>query len=751
MLNNLKNLLGVKKQELTDLFGVAENKIESLLGIVANSTPAVVEQTPKENVNKYLFSSNSKKMVFPVNKELPVIQKNIETAKRETFSLEPVFKNDLGETTLSNREIKGKTNQELAQYAGLKVLSNNVMGFVNPAANENQLTTKLLKKLEGRTEVSKQFISDLTNSPELKQVEKDITRKILDSFSKGKIKVQDFANKVKAELLPLTVKKSSHPSFSSNKYENIVLPDDIRGNVKDYGERIYESPIQTSAGGVHFSENTKNYFGHTRIEDMAGNQTRRVIEVQSDLYQKGGLENEIYYKENDLNTFYEGNGIWGVEDNNGKIIKSFGDGRNSNISKKQAEKYILENSKRDNLNKLQQYNDPTAHYRMVREEVKLAALDGKTKLQFPTGETAMKIEGLGEQGKWKVFSNDGELEDIENLANGLEIYKEGEGTWIITDVLGDGKFKAVPKERWDAIEKIGSMYSSWKRAKELESVTETFDISGKVDTNNPIYKFYEKDLGRYLKNNYNAKNIIDENGVKWMEVDIKPEHNAPVEAFGLGGIGLGGFGKSLKDFLFPKTPEAGGDADQELIDKQTPITEVKFKDNKIISTNQISNQEYQSLLKREELFNKAKEENKKILPADIESYIKNIKVNLDTNGQLRKWGNTLAIENNNPANLIYAGQPGATKGRGGFAKFKTPELGFRAAVKQVEADQKRSLTLKDFIYKYSPPHENDTAKYLNYLENTLGITKKDKINTLDPIEIAKAVVWFESQTKVQEL
>jgi hypothetical protein len=46
--------------------------------------------------------------------------------------------------------------------------------------------------------------------------------------------------------------------------------------------------------------------------------------------------------------------------------------------------------------KLQQYNDPTAHFRMVREEIKKAAQDGKTKLQFPTGETAMKIEGLGQ-------------------------------------------------------------------------------------------------------------------------------------------------------------------------------------------------------------------------------------------------------------------------------------------------------------------------------------------------------------------
>lgn len=32
---------------------------------------------------------------------------------------------------------------------------------------------------------------------------------------------------------------------------------------------------------------------------------------------------------------------------------------------------------------------------MVREEIAQAAKDGRTKLQFPTGETAMKVEGLG--------------------------------------------------------------------------------------------------------------------------------------------------------------------------------------------------------------------------------------------------------------------------------------------------------------------------------------------------------------------
>ena len=42
------------------------------------------------------------------------------------------------------------------------------------------LSTKLLEKLKGKSGVSKQFISDLTNSPDLKQPERDLFRRILD-------------------------------------------------------------------------------------------------------------------------------------------------------------------------------------------------------------------------------------------------------------------------------------------------------------------------------------------------------------------------------------------------------------------------------------------------------------------------------------------------------------------------------------------------------------------------------------------
>jgi hypothetical protein len=201
---------------------------------------------------------------------------------------------------------------------------------------------------------------------------------------------------------------------------------------------------------------------------------------------------------------------------------------------------------------------------MVREEIKRAAQDGKTKLQFPTGETAMKIEGLGESHGW--YSREqvngvtpDKLKVGMNIRTDLGVMGDPDATeWIIADVLGDGKFKAVPKEM---VERFGGDVQ-----KAVEGGNwETFDISGKVDTNNPIYKFYEKDLGRYLKNNFNAKNIIDDKGVSWMELDIKPEMaKKPVMAFGkmatsplfaiAGATALGVGLKRGSDYLSEKFP-----------------------------------------------------------------------------------------------------------------------------------------------------------------------------------------------------
>lgn len=311
-------------------------------------------------------------------------------------------------------------------------------------------------------------------------------------------------------MLPLE-RRDLHESA---RFENISLPQDVRGNVHDYRENVYESPIKTSAGQTHFGNidtPPDNYFGHTRIEDMADNKTRRVIEVQSDLYQKGNLEKEIEQAKGDIDIYKK----------NGR-------------PKTQAE-IAKEESKLKQL-KLQQYNDPTAHFRMIREEVKKAAEDGKSILQFPTGETAMKIEGLGDGQLWTLPGAPSVRNSIlqpSQLKTDLQIEAINGNQWIITDVLGDGKFKAVPKDIYEKLNKESVSQGFDKANKNLlNSRAEQFDISDKVDTNNPIYKFYEKEVGKYLKNKYNAQLVTDKQGVTWWEVPVKPQYGKmPIEAF----------------------------------------------------------------------------------------------------------------------------------------------------------------------------------------------------------------------------
>ena len=457
------------------------------------------------------------------------------------------------------------------------------------------LTTKLLEKLKGRTTVSRQFIEDLSNSPDLKQPERDLIRRMLPNETE--VSVPDFANKVKSELLPLKTtapRNISEYRGQSGRYENINLPDELRGPVANYQERVYESPIKTSAGDVHFSASRggtpESYFAHTRIEDLPGKgqdyfdehmasplrpgdsrgkharyetgTTRRVIELQSDLFQKGRLHEEIMNMIRADRSDFSYNGkqfeVLSYDEGTNIVTGRIGGGKETKIPIPDFEK---QNAKKfEEINKLRAFENNWSP-RIIREEVKQAAKDGKTKLQFPTGETAMKIEGLGDRSDWTRFG-DGTPLKPESLKVGRAVLdRRGGKEWIITDVLGDGKFKAaspmllentyeIMKKATDlrlikelsveSVENAGGWSNLITKSKELRETvsnfTEQFDISGKVDTNNPIYKFYEKEVGRYLTNKYKATRITDAQGVQWYEIDLKGKgfEKAPVEAFGLG-------------------------------------------------------------------------------------------------------------------------------------------------------------------------------------------------------------------------
>jgi hypothetical protein len=108
----------------------------------------------------------------------------------------------------------------------------------------------------------------------------------------------------------------------------------------------------------------------------------------------------------------------------------------------------------------------------------------------------------------------------------------------------------------------------------------------------------------------------------------------------------------------------------------------------------------------------------------------------------------LAYVNNNPGNLRYVGQEGASQGEGGFAKFSSPEAGYQALMKQVQLDQSRGFTVQQFVNKYAPPNENNTSQYINQFTAALGVGSNTLISTLDPALIAKFMAQKESGTKI---
>ena len=436
------------------------------------------------------------------------------------------------------------------------------------------LTTRVLEDLKGRSQVSKQFISDLANKPELRQSEREIIREVLKEAPEN-VSIGEFANKVKTKLLPLKVKgeiprelvarrdDGGISAMRGFRYENISLPDEIRGPVASYKENIYESPIKTSAGSVHFAgDDFPNYFAHTRIEDLptiregvkpygyaegskfSDQPTRRVIELQSDLFQKGMLE------EGGLTSMSEADRL-GSTPANAKSMSS----KEWDTLEKQRK--MASDKATKEMSQLEPYRN-TWHERIIREEVKQAAIDGKTKLQFPTGETAMRIEGLGDSTRWHWNDEAAKRYGMELTSDamkpGLEIVTDlGSDKWVITDVLGDGKFKAVPKDRHDLgwqVKEISTgnlIHRGTSRRQALETLNrapdrlkmehvnaEEFDISGKADQNNPIYKFYEKEVQKFLRRiRPNTRRIVDPQGVSWYEIDIaKKDALDPIQAFG---------------------------------------------------------------------------------------------------------------------------------------------------------------------------------------------------------------------------
>ena len=102
------------------------------------------------------------------------------------------------------------------------------------------------------------------------------------------------------------------------------------------------------------------------------------------------------------------------------------------------------------------------------------------------------------------------------------------------------------------------------------------------------------------------------------------------------------------------------------------------------------------------------------------------------------------IRNNNPGNLNYAGQAGASKEsgpNGRFAVFQSMTHGVAALYKQLQLYFKRGVnTLSSIVSKYAPESDgNNVGAYIAALSGATGLGANDSIKAGDTATIAKLI------------
>jgi hypothetical protein len=424
------------------------------------------------------------------------------------------------------------------------------------------VTTRLLERLKGLPEKIRpgrfEEIVAKTKKEGLKEVEEKLVRESLVFDERGMIDLPQTAAKVEEKLVPLTPTPVDNPRYIYVG-EEFLKPND------NYGEIIYQGSIRTPyAAEIHFdSERFPNYFSHVRYADLDDGKTRKILEIQSDLFQKGKFESKLEEPLKWLNKtrskeitstkglkvgdyvypegIREGYKIMKILDENKAVVKNA-------YGYETIADFSGYNRWKESVRYLGMYdsNQPLAHLRTFREEVKRAAQDGKDTLLIPSGRTAMEIEGLAERTRWMNKSG---LRPVKEPKLGQILMREDWGDhWVVTEVLPDGRFRATPvnvefEKRVfggslpvDKMEKLlmtnREIFERWKEV--TKRYEETFDMRGKVDPQHFVYKLYEEHIPREARRmGLPVEGKIQLDNGEWWVIRIPPERaQMPVEAFG---------------------------------------------------------------------------------------------------------------------------------------------------------------------------------------------------------------------------
>jgi len=351
--------------------------------------------------------------------------------------------------------------------------------------------------------------------------------------------------------------------LTNNDKEEDYLPTEIYSNLTvpggtNYTENEIATPAITPSIKGHAEFATDQGIGWFRSDDKASNKeysvqdfndmynyerslgypnatpttTRRILEVQSDLFQKGRGKKDLSYsitevfndnlKSHQYQKSFEYNGSkYGNID--GGFYKTNPYTPITKLEFDNVYKKVINeiNNKNNNKNKflqlLNQGNNWVTFF--VKSIIQDSAKKGYEKVLFPSGNTASKVEGHTtlEQFKKEKENRLAKLEEDNNKNK-----KALEDGYYLEDFKG---LRPAEKEYLTDVTRKQTEETISRNTNEIIQLKQELV---RVETEGfgalaPIYNFYENTVTNILKKQgYTPKKVTDEYGNTWNEVEIKP-------------------------------------------------------------------------------------------------------------------------------------------------------------------------------------------------------------------------------------
>lgn len=293
-----------------------------------------------------------------------------------------------------------------------------------------------------------------------------------------------------------TAKTKNNPT---QYYSNLTVNEDFYKNNPDweYKEQRITTPLITPSikGHAQFAES--NDIGWFRAWYNKKTGEVHVIEVQSDLFQKG-RDKEYLAK--------------GMDN---KMTKD-------NYPEDLVKEFTNQNQFLQLLNK-----DNNWVTFFVKSFIQDSAKKGYEKVLFPTGNTSAKVEGhttleeFKEEKEDRIKTIEEIIKSIENGTN-FQPFQQSQDEWIPSSADREGEKTKYFTTKQEALDYSTKSYKN--EINQLKQELERVETEG-FGALKPIYNFYENTVTNILKKQgYNPVLITDEYGNTWNEVIISSKY-----------------------------------------------------------------------------------------------------------------------------------------------------------------------------------------------------------------------------------